>query len=245
MKIDWAGIETVFLDAGNTLVTMDYTVIASLLADHGIDCDVDQLARAEAASRPLISRSVHEGDTTESRGTFARYVATTLANLPAEVIGGGITDRLITALVSGLHGHGRNHELWCRPIPGVRIALETMAGMGLQRVVVSNSDGTAARSLTEAGIEDLIETVVDSHHAGYIKPDPRLFHHALSVANARPETTLHVGDLYHVDVLGARAAGITGILVDPYGDWPDDLDCPVFTDVGALAVRLLAARSTR
>ena len=36
-------------------------------------------------------------------------------------------------------------------------------------------------------------------------PDPRFFDIALERSGARRETTIHVGDLYHVDVVGARA----------------------------------------
>jgi FMN phosphatase YigB (HAD superfamily) len=32
---------------------------------------------------------------------------------------------------------------------------------------------------------------------------------------------MHVGDLYHVDVAGARAAGLRHMLLDPYGLYGD------------------------
>jgi hypothetical protein len=47
-----------------------------------------------------------------------------------------------------------------------------------------------------------------------------------------------VGDLYSVDVVGARAAGDRAILLDPFGTWPVD-DCPKARDVDA-AARLVA-----
>ena len=51
-----------------------------------------------------------------------------------------------------------------------------------------------------------------------------------------------MGDLYDVDVRGARAAGLRAALVDPYGDW-GGLDCVTVRDVGELALRLTAARA--
>ena len=75
---------------------------------------------------------------------------------------------------------------------------------------------------------------------GFEKPDPRIFHHALRVAGASPETTLHVGDLYDADVVGARAAGVHALLLDPFGDWPD-VDCERATDLGVLLDRLRGA----
>lgn len=56
------------------------------------------------------------------------------------------------------------------------------------------------------------------------KPDPRLFEIALERSGARRDETLHVGDLYHVDVLGARAAGLRAALVDEAGLYPN-ADC--------------------
>ena len=74
------------------------------------------------------------------------------------------------------------------------------------------------------------------------KPDRRIFEHALSVSGAEPETTLHVGDLYDADVLGARAAGIHPALIDPFDDWRD-VDCQRFRDVAELQIALCAARA--
>jgi ribonucleotide monophosphatase NagD (HAD superfamily) len=39
---------------------------------------------------------------------------------------------------------------------------------------------------------------------GCEKPDRRIFEQALRQSGARPEQTLHVGDLYHADVTGRR-----------------------------------------
>jgi putative hydrolase of the HAD superfamily len=57
------------------------------------------------------------------------------------------------------------------------------------------------------------------------KPDPRLFQHALEASGAQASRTVHVGDLYHVDVVGARAAGLHAILLDIAGLY-DGYDAP-------------------
>ena len=38
----------------------------------------------------------------------------------------------------------------------------------------------------------------------------------LERTGSRPETTIHLGDLYHVDVIGARSAGLRQLLLDPH-----------------------------
>jgi len=72
------------------------------------------------------------------------------------------------------------------------------------------------------------------------KPDPRIFQLALERSGARPETTLHAGDFYHVDVVGARAAGLQAWLIDAAGLYADH-DVTRVPSLAALADRLLAA----
>lgn len=48
----------------------------------------------------------------------------------------------------------------------------------------------------------------------HAKPSPALYELALQRANAIGDYTLHIGDSYIHDVLGARAAGITPVLLD-------------------------------
>jgi FMN phosphatase YigB (HAD superfamily) len=52
-----------------------------------------------------------------------------------------------------------------------------------------------------------------------------LFEIALTRAGAERESTVHIGDFYQVDVVGARAAGIRPVLLDQAGLRPD-ADCP-------------------
>jgi FMN phosphatase YigB (HAD superfamily) len=59
-----------------------------------------------------------------------------------------------------------------------------------------------------------VDTIFDSYDEGIEKPDPRFFRLALERTGSDAKTTVHVGDLYHVDVVGARAAGITPVLLD-------------------------------
>src|SRR5436309_12427645 len=49
--------------------------------------------------------------------------------------------------------------------------------------------------------------------------------YTLSLHDALPISTIHVGDLYYVDVMGARNAGLRGVLLDE-GALRPDADCP-------------------
>jgi len=82
--------------------------------------------------------------------------------------------------------------------------------------VVSNFYGNVGRILSEAGIAPLLGVVVDSTQVGWMKPDRRIFEHALAALGTAPQMTLHVGDSYERDVCAARAVGLrTAWLVSP------------------------------
>jgi putative hydrolase of the HAD superfamily len=107
---------------------------------------------------------------------------------------------------------------------------------------VSNSDGSVEQSLREQGIHGHFHAILDSHHVGFEKPDPRIFRRALEIAGSTPGRTLHVGDLYSADVVGARGAGLHALLLDPFGDWAD-VDCATLPDLTALHARLEDCRA--
>lgn len=229
-SIPFRDIETVFLDVGNTLVSMDYEWIRAELQNAGLPTELEPLKRAEAAARPVISRTISGTASTEGLSTFELYLSSILSNL------GTAWDRipyLVETLVPILRGRGRE-RLWSRVLPGVPEALQELRALGRSLHVVSNSDGTVEHVLERQGLRHYLETVFDSHIVGYEKPDPRFFRHALRATGSRAETTLHVGDLYHADIEGGRTAGLHTALVDPYDDW-DDVDCPRYEDLRALA----------
>jgi putative hydrolase of the HAD superfamily len=126
-------------------------------------------------------------------------------------------------------------------LPGVPEALGRFRELGLQLVVVSNSDGTVERGLEAAGLRGFFDIVLDSAVVGFEKPDPRFFEHALERAGATASRVVHVGDLYHADVTGARAAGVHAVLLDPYDDW-QGVDVERARGLLDLAERLAAGR---
>jgi len=234
-------LDAVFLDAGNTLVTLDHAVICEVLSAAGLTASPGTLARAEAAVRPALSAYVGGGGSSETRDTFTFYVRAILVRLgmPAAA-----ADALAPDVVATLKRDVGTRRLWSQVMPGVPDALRALRQAGLRLVVVSNSDGTVEEGLSYAGLRDHLDAVVDSAVVGAEKPDPAIFRHALEIAGVRPERTLHVGDLYAVDVIGARRAGLHALLLDPFADWPA-LDCPTIPDVPALARALLDGEEGR
>jgi HAD superfamily hydrolase (TIGR01509 family) len=225
------------LEVGNTLISIDFDWIAAELRARGFACEAAAVRRAEAASRPGYSHRLFVDGVEPGTDLFRTYLTTIFERL--EVTGrlpaSGLQD-LVTELRPVLRPDGRASVLWRSVMPQVPEALARMRDRGLTLVVVSNSDGTAERSLEAAGLRPYLDFVVDSAIVGYEKPDARIFEHALRQSGARPEHTLHVGDLYHADVAGARTAGIHALLLDPYDDWTG-IDCECAPDLWAVAKR--------
>jgi HAD superfamily hydrolase (TIGR01509 family) len=239
--VPFAEIDAVFLDAGNTLLCWDYVFASELLTREGFPCAPATLARAEAAARPKLSQFIAEGRSTEGAQVFLVYVRSILDALPAfqEL---PAPDRASAAarLLGKLRTPEAQDRLWSHVPPDLPPALARLRERGLQLIVVSNSDGTVEAKLSAVGLRDLLHSVVDSYVVGSEKPDRAIFEHALRLAKSRPERTLHVGDLYHADVIGARGAGLHAVLLDPYGDWTD-FDCERARDVPELTRRILAS----
>ena len=238
-RIPWGALETIFFDAGNTLVSIDFDWVAEELAGCGVACEPMELRRAEAAARPSVSAGVAARAEKESLDTFTFYLELVLQNLPAgREAGADERLRVAKELTPVLRGDGKTARLWSWVIPGVRETLAELAAAGYHLAVASNSDGSVENSLVGQGLREHFAHVFDSQIVGFEKPDARFFEHALATCGADPTRTLHVGDLYAIDVLGARGAGVHPLLLDPFEDY-DNVDCARLPDLPSLADRIL------
>jgi HAD superfamily hydrolase (TIGR01509 family) len=130
-------------------------------------------------------------------------------------------------------------NLWCRVGVGVDAALGLLRAGGIKLAVVSNSEGTVEAMLNAVGLGRHMETVIDSWVVGVAKPDPGIFRIALDRLNVDARDAIMVGDTPSADIVGAQAAGIAAVLIDPLDLYPT-AEVPRFTDVPAFVNALLA-----
>jgi putative hydrolase of the HAD superfamily len=223
-------VRTLLLDAGGVLVRPDFERVAETLRSHGVAAEAGALRAAEAPSKRELDQPPTEGlATDEERGWV--YFNLLLRH-------GGIARSAGTdaALVELKAWHDR-HNLWASVPEGVGEALGAFKRAGLRLAVVSNANGTVRHLLDRLGLLDSFEVVVDSAEEGVEKPDPRIFQIALERMGAEAGEAMHVGDIYQVDVVGARAAGLRVVLVDEAGLYPD-ADCPRVRSLAELAAHL-------
>ena len=223
-------IETVFLDAGGVLVHPNFDRVASTLEGHGVKTSGDALRSVEAlAKRDLEDPSFIRSSDDDSRGLV--YFATVLQRA-----GIAIDDRVRAALAELRQYHAANN-LWESVPDDVVPFLCRLRAHGLRRAVVSNANGTLHAHFDRLGLSPYFDAIFDSHAEGVEKPDSRFFEIALERSGSRRETTVHVGDFYEIDVVGARHAGLEAILLDPT-DLHGDRECVRVRSLADLASRL-------
>jgi HAD superfamily hydrolase (TIGR01509 family) len=225
-------LETVFLDAGGVLMFPNWWRIADALAVQGVTVSPEALMKAEPiARRELDDQRVIGGTTDASRGWLFFDLILAKAGISR-------SDATGAALVE-LHRYHSSSNLWEYVPEYVERVLEQLRARGLRLVVVSNANGTLRKHMDRLDLTRRFDCVLDSADEGVEKPDPRFFEIALARSGARKDTTIHVGDLYHIDVVGARAAGLRGVLLDEANLRPD-ADCPRLRTLDELVTRIAA-----
>lgn len=110
-------------------------------------------------------------------------------------------------------------------LPGAIDILDELKARGYKLGVISNNDGYTEHKCREVGIKENFDFILDSTSVDMIKPDRRIFRHALSEAGLTPEEVIHIGDMFGSDVMGAHNAGIDAIWVNSRGmDTPNGDD---------------------
>jgi len=202
--------DAVLLDAGGVLVLPSHEPIAAALAALDVAVEPGRLDAAHYAGMRGLDEAPH--------GPFdwRHYLGAYLHDLAVPVARRREASERLRAEFDG------SSTLWRRPTAGVRAALAALAARGLRLGVVSNAEGTVASRLAELAICQVgagpgvpVEVVIDSHVVGVEKPDPAIFGFALREMDLEPSRCLYLGDSVRIDVAGARAAGLTPVLVTP------------------------------
>jgi len=211
-------IDTLFLDAGGVLVHPSWVRVSQALANHGVTVTPDALSSAEPrAMRELDEATVIGATDDRARGWL--YFDLVLRHAGLEL--SPATDAALT----DLRDYHRTENLWEHVEPEIVPALAALRARGLRLVVVSNANGRLRHLFDRLDLTRWFDHLLDSHEWGVEKPDPRLFQHALEESGADADRTIHVGDLYHVDVVGARRAGLRDAVLFDVADLYPHADC--------------------
>ncbi len=230
-------VRAVFLDLGGVFYLPDHDRMVAALARLELAIERDRLDEAHYHGVAALEE-MRDGD----RSIWHAY------NRAYARVCGVAPDSVDDAMVVLLEEFERG-GVWTRVIPGSREALRALAGLGMRLAVVSNADGTVEAQLHDDVICQVgpgpgvpVDVILDSTVVGVAKPDPAIFRLALDAVGVAPGEVIHVGDTPAADVVGARAAGVTPVLIDPY-DLHRDSDCARVHTLGDVVTMLRATRT--
>ena len=218
-------VTTVFFDLGGTLLIMRRDRIISLiLREEGYAVDAEQVHSAYFRVEPSwLEEYGGKRMTGEETEEAYRRLDAMIFRLLFPRSTGTETER-----VSALMRRGWSRVEKSVPLelyPDVLPTLEALRSQGYSLGLVSNAPPDTMKVVEKLGLTKYFPVVLVSGVVGVSKPNPEIFRMALARAGARPESAVHVGDVYEADVVGARNAGIKGILLDRIGAHPQP-DCP-------------------
>ena len=193
----------IFFDVGNTLLFPNRAcMLAPLPADRHPTLEAWQAL--ERRTKHEFDQGLMEGKVDQNFWwTFHTYL---LRGLNA------LDDGLRNTLVENTQKSAN----WDQILPGTREALERLRKQ-YAIAVISNADGKIDAVLRRCGIVDCFQSITDSGNVGHEKPHPAIFQAALREMKADAADSLYVGDVYSVDYVGARRAGMQAVLFDVAG----------------------------
>ena len=225
-------IRAVFLDAGNTLVFPRIELLITDLKEHGHASAPEDFYTAERVAKQKLDDwlwpQIRAGKVPEQVDHYywSEYLRELTSRLGAsESDRGELTQRLIEGF--------RNIQLWSRVMPETPAFLERLLAQGYILGVISNSVGTLEDQLVRLGLAGYFQAILDSAIVGIQKPHPGIFKLGLQRAGVEGSEAIFVGDTYATDVGGAQLAGLTGVLMDTVGAYPD-ADCPKISSLPEL-----------
>jgi len=198
-------LTTILFDAGGTLVRPNFQRMADEFGADGVHSTADALADADRQFRVLFEQPGFERPTTDPWRHYLEHLTRCASLSPFP-----------DAACERLRRYHDASNLWEDLMPGTIEALEQLAPR-YRLGVVSNANGTVRALMARLGLDRFFDAVVDSQEEGVQKPDPRLFRIGVERMRATPESTVYVGDIFTVDILGARGAGLSAVLIDPNG----------------------------
>jgi len=211
-------IETIFLDAGNTLFDLRETG-----------------SSPEGVRGKVYAEIIRRYGSSVSNEDMTRHMTDIVRNMPQRVDGafrysvrwfrifidrmferlGDVADtRLATQELFTYFRNGNNFYVFEDVFP----ALEELCNGGYRMGIISNWSPGLPMILNCLGLLEFFECVLVSATAELEKPGKEIFDRALENMGARPDSSLHIGDSFKHDYRGASDAGLKALLLDRSGD---------------------------
>ena len=212
-------VRAVFFDWVNTLVHMEpdrHVLSAEVCREFGIDVSPRDILRGiYAAEEEMPAGRPLRWAADDDPEMYLRYNDRVLTEA-------GVTPPNRTTAAAMLQQFAeRFREIRFVAFDDVRPALESLRSRGITIGLISNMPHPMQPMLQKLKLDDLLDfavTPLDVEGRG--KPAAPIFLEALRRAGATAEEAIHVGDEHFVDGKGARATGITPVILDRHDLFP-------------------------
>jgi putative hydrolase of the HAD superfamily len=220
--------EAVFFDFDGTLVYAEpepFEQFLTLCRQVGLNVDDEAARRGERFSRLYLSSRVGSRRLTRmGEADFWRYFTRlTFQEMGIE----GDLEEVSEAIGEGLM-RAKPGQMICPPSVGRTLA--DLQARGYVLGVISNRDEELDKLCKKFDLAQYLTFTLPLNREGSLKANPWIFEAALREADVAPEEAVYVGDDYLTDVIGAQWAGLTAILLDPRGLFPE-ADCIVVNKI--------------
>lgn len=209
--------KAIFFDVGNTLLLPHPSVeevCAEILKSHGIDVSLMELKTALNVADKAYEERYWADDSFWMNEVETSRFWVGLYQLMLDELGvNGEKQQLATEIYERF-GEAQNWQ----PYPDVLPTLKKLREAGFIIGLISNWDTRLTSLAIEIGLSPYLDFVISSANVGLLKPQPQIFNLALKRAGVKAQESLHVGDHYYADIMGARTVGITPVLLDRKGE---------------------------
>jgi putative hydrolase of the HAD superfamily len=229
-----APLRAVFLDVGNTLMQASPSwehIYSMAFAEHGIEVDIEALRDALRKAYQHCGWGTEGGFHPTEETSFQRTVE--IDQMAISELGLGLMPESFFRRLSQLFMLTSSWHVF----PDVPPALDALKARGLILGVVSNWIWSLPELLHSLELVAHFDFIAASARVGFEKPNPEIFRYALQQAGVDASEAIHVGDHVNADVVGARAVGISPVLIDRRGQYPPEelpAGVPVIANLGEL-----------
>lgn len=211
-----------FFDAGETLLAPHPSfpeLFAAVMGERGHALTAGDVEEGLAAVAPTFVEALDRtaGKTwSTSREESRRFWRTIYASMFGRW---GIADP-DDSLFEALYDRFTRYESY-RLFPDAVPSLLALREAGLTVGLISNFEEWLEGMLIEMEVAHLFDVMAISGKEGVEKPDPALFRLALTRAGVEAAESVYVGDHPRLDAEAAAAVGMTGVLIDRRGRYPE------------------------
>jgi putative hydrolase of the HAD superfamily len=218
-------IKAIFFDLYQTLVHYQPSqeeLEADALKNLGINVNAAALRRPILTANEYIYRQIAKKPLSQRSKEEVMALYSEYQRIVLKEAGIAAEEKIVLRLLGMMQQAKMDLVLFDDVIP----ALNDLKKRGLKLGLISNIEQNMTTTLDKLGLAAKLDIVVTSQDAGFTKPQPEIFQYALKKSGVTPADAAYVGDQYQVDMVGAKKAGLQGILLDRDDYYREKLDCP-------------------